>query len=65
MTKRVNVKLRKAILTLHKKIDASRKCICGSDMKFVSSNFICMRQYRYDEPNTIEVYIKDKSMIKK
>jgi len=60
-----NAILRTAILILHRKIDTSKKCICGSDMKFVGSNFVCMRQYRYDEPSTIDVYIKDESKVKK
>lgn len=54
-------KLRTAILILHRKVDREHKCICGSNMKFIGENYICSRQYMFNEPSSITVFLENKS----
>ena len=50
---------RKAILILHRKIDGESKCVCGSQMKYVmGSGWVCRRQFRTNESNSIDVGFK-------
>ena len=48
--------MRKAILLLHRKIDAQPKCMCGSKMEHLPcGDWVCKRQLRNKEPSKIDL----------
>lgn len=48
--------MRTVILLLHRKVDAERKCICGSSMGYDDrTGWYCKRQRREDEPRRIDL----------
>jgi len=51
--------MREAIILLHRKIDAERKCICGSKMDFYGDGWNCLRQAKLKEPNNMIVKLRD------
>ena len=50
--------MRKAILTLHRKLDGKRECICGSKLDLIGGDWVCRRQYKLKEESQIEIEFK-------
>jgi hypothetical protein len=52
-------------IVTHRKIAREKKCVCGSPMRLIGSNWVCVRQFRTNEESVKMVTKKKSKKVKK